>query len=416
MKKDSSSLINMFMMINFRSYEQLNYFIPPSTEILTCITKFGHKVTCLLTSKKIKEPKTVLINQVYKYILPCENLIKSLDSLSLKSIRCYIKRIRFLNRNFERNNYNVVYVRNEIFNGLLALYLRKNHKFVFVVEIENPFEQDFYFRKQYYPKYKLVFYFISKIEEHIKTYILRRADLIFPVGDGIKDYLIEKGFEDSQMMVLPNGVDTKRFSINIDSSGLKEKYRLNNSKVFTYIGSLNKARSLSIMINAFFRVRKFFDVKLLIVGEGTDKYNLIKMVENLGIKEDVIFTGFVDQDDVPKFIHCADYCLSPIQPLEIYKVSCPIKLHEYMAMGKPVIANKEIYEQRRIIEDSNGGLLVEFDEISFADAMIKLLKDPEMAQKMGKNAYNWLTNNRSYEIIALNSIKKISEMLNKNKL
>lgn len=408
MKKDSSNFVNLFMIINFSSYEELKSFVPPEIEMLKYIVKFDHKVTCLLSSNNIEKDKKFLSDGSNVHVLAC-NPKKS--NLRASNIFCYFKRMRFLSKNFKKNKYNVVCVRNEIFNGLIALYLRKSHKFIFVYEMENPFEQDYYFRKLYYPNFKLIFYLISKVEKLVKMYILRRADLILPVGNSMENYLIKNGLNEFQMMNIPQGIDIRRFSIDIDSSKIRKRYGLNNSKVFVYVGSLSKSRSLSLIINAFSKVRKSFDVKLLIVGDGSDKENLIKLVDNLKLKKDIIFTGFVDQDDVPLFIHCADYGLSPVPPLKMYKVSIPIKLHEYMAMGKPVIANKEIYEQKTVINDSKGGLLVEFSEKSFADAMVKLLNNPEMARKMGKNAHSWLINNRSYDIIASSFIYKISEML-----
>jgi hypothetical protein len=48
-------------------------------------------------------------------------------------------------------------------------------------------------------------------------------------------------------------------------------------------------------------------------------------------------------------------CVSPVPPLAVYKVSSPTKAFEYMAMGKAIVANEEIFDQKETIEQSGGG-------------------------------------------------------------
>ena len=99
------------------------------------------------------------------------------------------------------------------------------------------------------------------------------------------------------------------------------------------------------------------------------------------------------------YIAAADIGVSPVPPLSFYKISSPVKMFEYMAVAKPVVANEETFEHREVIEQSGGGILVPFTAEAFACAIIELLANPKRANEMGGKGYEWVVNNRSYQIL-----------------
>ena len=125
--------------------------------------------------------------------------------------------------------------------------------------------------------------------------------------------------------------------------------------------------------------------------------NLKKLSYSLKIENNVLFTGKIPFFKIPEFIAASDIGISPIPPLPIYKISSPTKLFEYMAVGKAFVANKEIYEQEKVVNESKGGLLVNFDPNSFAKGLLELLNNPVKAEKMGKNGKKWVLENRDYK-------------------
>jgi glycosyltransferase involved in cell wall biosynthesis len=80
-------------------------------------------------------------------------------------------------------------------------------------------------------------------------------------------------------------------------------------------------------------------------------------------------------------------------------------------MGKPVVANEEIPEQKVAIQENGGGILVKFEAESFANGIIKLLDNLELAKEMGAKGREWVTKNRSYEILARKLEKRYFEVL-----
>ena len=100
----------------------------------------------------------------------------------------------------------------------------------------------------------------------------------------------------------------------------------------------------------------------------------------------------------------ADVCVSPFYPTPILNSTSPTKLVEYLAMGKPVVANDHP-EQELVINESGCGICVPYSEQEFADAVIEVLNNLSYWSKFAKRGRNYVEMNRSYEKIA----NKVSE-------
>jgi len=380
---------------------------PAVTEIYgEYLPSFGHEVTWITPSRK-KERKLQehFFKEIKIYTIPYPKA--SLLPMKIFGLISHlIKKYRLLTTILRREKYDIIQVRNNIFDALLVLCLKKKHNISFVFQYSFPKEVYKVQAKKHHS------YYFGRVESFITRYILHKADLIFPISQWMEKELIGKGIPKLKMMPLPMGVNPERFSLNIDGTKIREKYDLSDAKVILYTGTMDKLRKLSIIIYAFSKVREQRDnVKLLMVGDGNDKNNLKELSTKLGISADVIFTGQVSYFDVPYFIAAADICLCPVPPLDIYKVSSPTKMFEYMAMGKPVVANEEIPEQKKVIEESGGGVLVKFEAKSFAEGIMELLDNPSKAKKMERKGYKWVVKNRSYENLAREVVKKYFELL-----
>ena len=401
--------MNICVLLGLRYHPKMRIRIPPQVGIISYLTNFGHDVTWILSSEEIKEFQETTFNGVRIFVVPCRYK-KGLLKVVSKILYAF-RRMRFVFKNFKLEEYNMIFVRDGIFDGLLALHIKRRYKIPFVFEIVNPLEQSWEIRKIYYSKHKYFWYFVSKIEAYLTMHILHKADLVLPTTKWFKEYLAKKGIERSKMMPYPNGIDMRRFS-SAGGEEIRKRYRLEDSNVIIYVGTMEKERYLDVLIRAFSKVReKKENVKLLMVGDGRDKTNLEKLANDLRIRDDAIFTGQVYFDVVPNFIAAADIGVSPVPPLDFYKLSSPIKMFEYMAMGKPVVANEEIPEQEEVIRESGGGILVKFEEESFANGIVELLNNSEMAKEMSRKGQKWVVKNRSYEILARRLEERYFELL-----
>jgi glycosyltransferase involved in cell wall biosynthesis len=383
---------------------------PAVTEIYgEYLPSFGHNVIWITPSNESgRQIQEESFKEVKVYTIP-RPIASSLPLKIFNLISYYIKEYKLLTTIFKKESYDIIQVRNDVFGALLVLHIKRKYSIPFVFQYSFP--KGVY--KVQEPEKRYLLYF-GKFESYITKYILHKADLIFPISKWMREELVKEGIPESKMMSLPLGVNPELFSQNKDGMKIQEKYDLNDVQVILYIGTMDKLRALAIVIRAFSKIRKVRDnVNLLMVGEGNDRPNLEELASTLGIQNDVIFTGQVSYSDVPDYIAAADICLCPVPALSIYKVSSPTKMFEYMAVGKPVVAIEEIPEQKEVIEESGGGILVKFEVESFADGILELLDDPDVANEMGRKGHEWVVKNRSYEAMAREVEKRYFELLDK---
>ena len=368
---------------------------------------FGHNVTWITSSanKEIKIEE-IIFKDIHIYTIPKLALCFPLNFFN--SINFYIREYKLLIDLLKKERFDIIQVRDDVFSSLLVSFIKKIYKIPFVFQYSFP-KEVYKFKKNN----NLYLFCIGLFENFILKYIFCKADLIFPISKWMEEELIKKGIPKSKMMTLPMGVNPQLFHLSIDGAKIRQKYGLESTKIILYIGTMDQLRKLDMIIHAFSKIKGKckYNFKLLMVGDGNDKSNLEKLSKSLGLENDILFTGEIPYFDVPNYIAASDICLCPVPPLSIYKVSSPTKLFEYMAMKKPVLANEEIPEQKEVIQESGGGLLVEFNEKSFAEGMMKLFNNPETAKMMGERGYEWVVENRSYDNMAREVERKYYEIL-----
>lgn len=183
-----------------------------------------------------------------------------------------------------------------------------------------------------------------------------------------------------KLKVIPEGVDLEKFNRNIDASDINEK--LGNERKILFVGNLHPNKGVHFLIKSFALVKsRINDVKLVIVGDGSLKYYLINLTKRLNLEKDVIFTGFVNDEDLPKYYASCDIFASA-SVLEGFGLI----FLEAMALGKPIVA----FNLASIPEVvGNAGILVnEINYEKFANAIIELLKNEKIYQEKSQIALN----------------------------
>ena len=404
MKVKSNNLPELKICMLFSLGYEPDILVYPSMEILSYITHFGHRVTWIVSSEKDQPRQPFSRDGVkvytahYHHYSPGDGILSRI----FNKIPHVLRRMRLILSIFREGKYDLILVRDDVFSGLIATYLKRRYKIPFVFELTDPLEQEWEMCqiKQFRPLFW--YYLRSRFKKWLSLRLLHQADLVLPISKWLKDDLIKnKGISESKIMVLPEGANSKLFFHREREEEVVEKYQLNEAKVIIYEGTLDKARQLSLLLQAFSRVsRERQKARLLMVGDGDDRENLQNLAKELRMVDDVIFTGRVSQSEVPNFIAAAAIGVSAVPPLSFYKASSPVKMFEYMAMAKPVVANEEIPEHKEVLEESGGGILVPFAPEAFARAIIELLDNPAKAAEMGRRGREWVVKNRSYEVLA----------------
>ncbi len=227
--------------------------------------------------------------------------------------------------------------------------------------------------------------------------VLKHADAIITVSNFLKCHLISRGFARDKIWVVPNAVDPEEFT----SSGgivVRRKYGIEDSFIIGFVGNLsswwyNLDALIKIVSEIVASGRK--QVHLLLVGKEFSTPRLSEAIQQNDLTNHVTITGWIEHDRIPDYIDAMDLTVLPSSNLW----GSPIKMFEYMVMGKPVIA--PAYEPiKEIIIPWENGLL--FEPENYGDlkqAVLTLIDDEDLRIKIGDNAkstvienYTWLRN------------------------
>ncbi|MFC1897615.1 glycosyltransferase family 4 protein [Chloroflexota bacterium] len=419
MKDNESVGLNICMLLTPQPWGNLKGLANPILIELFAdnLPALGHSITWILSSTTETEEHSFRKARIY----PIASIeLSSLPGKILNRVLVAYKTWRIARKLFQKKKYDLIQIEESLLNGLIGAYIKGKFKVPFVFRRDNIIDKDWHLAlSSPVSKYNILHSLVALrvwLSNILMQYILQRADLIVVLSQLMSEKLVEKGIPESKIMVLPLGANIKLFSLHKNGENVRYKYGLDDSAVLIYSGTMAEIRQLDVLIYALVQVRQVKrGVKLLMVGNG-NQVHLKRLVATLKLENEVIFTGQIPYSEIPQYIAAADIGLCSIPPLEIYKVSSPNKLFEYMAMAKPVIANEGIPEQEKVIQESGGGILIPFSAKEFAKAIVELLNNPQRAAEMGRKGRGWVVQNRSYEVLARQLDERLLNFVNKDRM
>lgn len=203
--------------------------------------------------------------------------------------------------------------------------------------------------------------------------VWRAADRIFPVTRVLARYLTAKGVEESRIEVIPNAVDPEVFHADIDGGPVRKKYGLEDAIVLGFTGFIRDWHGLDQVIDALPDLAKDKNVHFLVVGDGPARAALEVQAAERGVAGRIHFTGIISREDIPSYIAAFDIALQPA----VTPYASPLKLFEYLAMGKMVLAPDE-ENIREVIEDGVNGRL--FEAEGLVDTLTNQMKKSRSTQ------------------------------------
>ncbi len=190
--------------------------------------------------------------------------------------------------------------------------------------------------------------------------------------------------------IIPNGVDPDYFSPDARGIPAFDDGKLN----ILFVGRFDPRNGLRTMIEAFKIVKSSFDnCRLIVVGDGPLRPYYRSLVSKK-LAEDIHFAGLVNGGR-PHYYSSADIFCSPCT-----KASFGVVLLEAMSSAKPIVAS-DINGYRMVMEDGKQGLLAgENEPAAFAEALLRLLKDPDLRLRMGSAGRDTVLAKYSWELVA----------------
>lgn len=219
-------------------------------------------------------------------------------------------------------------------------------------------------------------------------------------SEGLRRIYSRQGAVHQNSVVARNGVETEMFEGLPDTASLRKKLGLSpDRKIVCYCGNTYPGRGIEILVDA---AAELPDAEFVIVG-GTEKDNRphgesarLRGISNFNM------VGFVSQSEVSSYLAASDVLVMPYSSAvtirggtEAGEFTCPLKLFEYMAAAKPIVAT-EIPSVMEILEPGRNSVTVPPDDPrKFIDALSAVLADAELSSRISQNAlsdaglYTW---------------------------
>lgn len=216
----------------------------------------------------------------------------------------------------------------------------------------------------------------------------RLAQGIITVSEAAKQQLVERwNLDPGKIFVMPNGVDVDLFRPDHDGAAVRARLGLGHDPVICFVGAFQLWHGLDKLLQGFAMVLAVWPrARLMLVGDGRARPIVERLVVEAGVSRSVVITGLVGQDQVPAFLAAADVAVLPYPKLARELWFSPLKLYEYMAAGKAVVASRS-GQNAEVIQDGETGLLVEPGDVAdLAAKIIHLLDQPRERRRMGENA------------------------------
>ena len=239
---------------------------------------------------------------------------------------------------------------------------------------------------------------------------LRQADRVITINDKLKDYVISQGAPENRTKVIRAGIDVKKFKPTTTTTSIRGKYGIHdNDFVLFFMGWLYHFSGLKEVL---LELAKEEDQrwKMLIVGEGDALEDLKLLREKYNLENRVIFTGQRPYTEMPALIEASDICILPAYPREkVMQDIVPIKLYEYLAMEKPVIATK-LPGVMSEFGENNGVIYINEPDDTIAKA--KELAESGKIRELGIKArkfverYNWDSIADEFEVTLQQAIEE----------
>lgn len=228
---------------------------------------------------------------------------------------------------------------------------------------------------------RLVF---RRIAFWIERWVCACAARTVVVSTPLKEYLELVGVPSGKCIVMPNGVDPARFTPRVKDPSLLAECGIGEGDfVVGFTGVLRPWHGLDLLVTAVASLlkngRKVF---LLIVGDGPHREALEEMVTELGLGSRVAITGRIPHDRVPEYVAFFDVAVSPRATF----YASPMKVIEYMALGKPVVAPRTPNLLDIVDERLTGITFENGNPVALANALDSLYASPELCRQLGSRA------------------------------
>ncbi len=246
----------------------------------------------------------------------------------------------------------------------------------------------------------------------VERWMLRRADVVTAVTDGVRSALLEKGVDERRLAWLPNGADTDLFHPGAPSPEVQRRFDLDpDEHLALYAGTHGYVHGMEVVLEAAALLGDE-PVRFLLVGDGSEKPALQARARALGL-DNVTFVEPVDPEVVADLLRCSTLALATVREGDVYRTIRSAKAVPAMASGRPVVYSGDD-EGSKLVEQIGAGIVTPpGDAAALADAVRTLIHDPALRGRQGAAGRDWVVRHASWRRLVDDWITRVDDISGK---
>lgn len=283
-------------------------------------------------------------------------------------------------------NPDIIHIHNEFGIGLSGIGIAKMLRIPLVYTLHTMYDEYIY-----YVAPKKLINITTKISHKYFRLFARFANAVTGPSAKCQEYINETGL-DKEVSVIPNPVELEAFSSSATTEEQKQAVRKRYNipedvMIACFVGRLGREKSVDVLLDYWAKEISIKDkMRLMIIGDGPEKENLVKQAESLGIMDTVVFTGRVEHPELPPYILSSDiYVTASLSDTN------SISMLEGMAGGLPVLQRYDELNKDQVRDGVNGYV---FDSAKEMAAELRKVRDmsPEQMVQLKESVVNSVKN------------------------
>ncbi len=280
--------------------------------------------------------------------------------------------LRRLKRAHDQHRPDVLYERYNLFT-LAGVWLKRLTGIPMFLEVNAPLFEE---RRRYNGLA------LARLARWTERATWKGADYVLPVTRVLARGIEAAGVPEERLVVVPNGINRDRFPRHADDQaevqGVKDRFGLHGKIILGFSGFIREWHGLGMVVDLLADNRGM-PLCLLLIGDGPGRPILESHARSRGVLDQVHFVGFVGRDEVRPHTAAFDIALQPA----VTPYASPLKLFEYLALGKPVVAPKTPNIEEILVDEETALLFAPEDQQAFAAQALRLSRDQQLREKIG---------------------------------
>jgi glycosyltransferase involved in cell wall biosynthesis len=352
------------------------------------VSRFGYPFDRDKSYYNTVDDKKVIDNITYVKLLSGNDSFN--DNTLMEYLKKYIVSTIYL---AHKVNAKVIHGVSNFWNGLVAYYASKYLKIKSIYEIRGFWDES---TSLYKPGSEKSDYINMMV--NLENKIISSVDRVITINQPLKNRVIKNNdVPDDKVNVLYNCVDTSVYFRNDDMrKQARDALQLNENDILMgYIGSILMYEGIEYVVECVKKLNdRGYSVKFILAGDGSYRQNIIDSAKVL--KDNFVYLGKIDHADVINYYNAMDIVAFPRKDNSLCQSTSSYKIFETMACEKPIIVSK-LDAYKEIIEDNVTGLYcIPDDKDSLYEKIELLINDKELRETLGKNAREWVCQNREW--------------------